>query len=58
VGAPVVTRRQWAAVPRWLWALAAALCWALPVFGLSVLAFIALELIAATLRRAPLRASA
>jgi uncharacterized iron-regulated membrane protein len=58
IGAPRVTRREWAAVPRWLWGLTAALCWALPVFGLSVLAFIALELIAASLRRIAFTASA
>lgn len=50
-GAPPVGAAQWRAVPTWLWALAALLAWALPVFGLSALVFLTFELIVAAWRR-------
>ncbi|WP_295641178.1 PepSY domain-containing protein [uncultured Methylibium sp.] len=50
-GAPPVGAAQWRSVPVGLWALAALLAWALPVFGVSVLVFAALELIVAASRR-------
>lgn len=50
-GAPPVGAAQWRAVPTWLWVLAALLAWALPVFGLSALVFLAFELIVAAWRR-------
>ncbi|HEY0956362.1 MAG TPA: PepSY domain-containing protein [Roseateles sp.] len=43
VAAPTLPVRTLKAVPLWLWPLMAALAWALPVFGWSLLAFVALE---------------
>lgn len=49
--APTVSRAQLRAVPWSLWLLAAALAWAMPVFGLSALAFVGLELAALAIGR-------
>jgi hypothetical protein len=38
--------RRLKALPLWLWPLLAGLAWALPVFGWSLLAFVALEALA------------
>ncbi|MFG6417079.1 PepSY-associated TM helix domain-containing protein [Roseateles sp. DC23W] len=43
VAAPTLPARTLKAVPLWLWPLMAALGWAMPVFGWSLVAFIALE---------------
>ncbi len=50
VGAPALQARQLRHVPRWLWPLMAALAWALPVFGWSLLAMLALEAAAWSVR--------
>ncbi|MFG6430417.1 PepSY-associated TM helix domain-containing protein [Roseateles sp. LYH14W] len=47
VAAPTLPARTLKAVPLWLWPLMAALGWAMPVFGWSLLAFVALEGLAA-----------
>jgi uncharacterized iron-regulated membrane protein len=49
---PKVSAAQLRAVPLWLWGLTAVLAFALPVFGISVAAFAALELLAFAVRRA------
>jgi uncharacterized iron-regulated membrane protein len=51
VGAPVLSTRQLRAVPLWLWPLTAALAVLMPVFGISLLVFIAFELAALLWRR-------
>jgi uncharacterized iron-regulated membrane protein len=51
LGAPPVSAATLRALPAWLWALGLALAFALPVFGLSLLVFIALEAGAAGLVR-------
>jgi uncharacterized iron-regulated membrane protein len=43
VGAPTLPARHLKQVPLWLWPLMAALAWALPVFGWSLLVMLALE---------------
>ncbi|MFG6459541.1 PepSY-associated TM helix domain-containing protein [Roseateles sp. BYS96W] len=50
LGAPALQARQLRQVPRWLWPLMAALAWALPVFGWSLLAMLALETAAWSVR--------
>lgn len=51
VAAPALSARQLRAVPLWLWPLATALAALMPVFGISVLAFITIELAALVWRR-------
>jgi len=51
LAAPAVTRQQLRAVPFALWALVAAMAWAMPVFGISLAVFLGLELAAAQWRR-------
>ncbi len=46
VGAPTLPARTLKLAPLWLWPLMAGLAYAMPVFGWSLLAFIALELLA------------
>lgn len=58
LAASPVSAAQWRAVPLGLWLLAALLAWALPVFGLSALVFLALELLAAAWRRCTHRPAA
>ena len=43
LAAPALQRQQVAQAPLWLWPLMAALAWALPVFGWSLLAMLAIE---------------
>lgn len=43
LGAPTLPTRHLKRVPSWLWPLMAALAWALPVFGWSLLAMLAME---------------
>lgn len=54
LAAPSLPNRHVAQVPLWLWPLMAGLAWALPVFGWSLLVFLALE---ALVRIARIRAA-
>ena len=56
VAAPSLTLRQLKGVPGWLWLMAGVLCWALPVWGWSVLALVATELAGALVHRGFARA--
>ncbi len=51
VGAPALSARQLRAVPLWLWPLTALLAVLMPVFGISVVVFIGIELAALAWRR-------
>lgn len=51
VGAPTLAARQLQHVPLWLWPLMAALAWALPVFGWSLLLMVGLEALGRLLTR-------